>query len=131
MSNDQARRLALGAQGFVEGRATGRGVTAGSVAVTAAAVTGAVAVGGAIGYGTSRLPVIGGGTVADYWGDVIFDAFYAGQGERSWEKGRGDDWMWDLTIDELRAIENDPNSTPEEKARAKKIRKQKEKKKKC
>jgi hypothetical protein len=34
----------------------------------------AAAVGAGIGYGASQLPVIGGGTVADFWGDVFYNA---------------------------------------------------------
>jgi hypothetical protein len=45
------------------------------------------------------------------------------QRDRNWGKGRGDDPFWDLSPSELRDIENDPNSTPDEKARARKIRK--------
>jgi RHS repeat-associated protein len=36
----------------------------------------AAMLGAGIGSAASRLPVIGGGTVADYWGDVIYDTFY-------------------------------------------------------
>jgi hypothetical protein len=49
------------------------------------------------------------------------------KGERNWEKGRGDDPYWDLPPDDLRKIENDPKSTPSQKDRARRIRKQKEK----
>jgi hypothetical protein len=50
-----------------------------------------------------------------------------GKGERGWEKGRGDDPFWDLSPDQLKAIERDPKSTPSQKERARRIRKQKEK----
>ena len=50
---------------------TGFGVTGGAIA--GGAVVGAAAVGGAIGYGASQLPVAGGGTVADFWGDVFYN----------------------------------------------------------
>jgi RHS repeat-associated protein len=36
----------------------------------------AVGVGGAIGLGASQLPVVGGGTVADFWGGVLYDTFW-------------------------------------------------------
>ena len=39
-------------------------------------VTGAAVVGSAIGYGASQLHVVGGGTVADFWGDVIYNVFW-------------------------------------------------------
>ncbi len=52
---------------------TGFGVTGGAIAVGAIAGTAVVSVG--IGYGASQLPVIGGGTVADFWGDVIYSAW--------------------------------------------------------
>jgi RHS repeat-associated protein len=47
-----------------------------SVSATGVVAAGAAAAaaGGAVGYGASQLPVIGGGTVADFWGDVIHDA---------------------------------------------------------
>jgi RHS repeat-associated protein len=51
-----------------------------------------------------------------------------GKGERSWEKGRGDDPYYEKTPEQLREIEKDPNSTPQQKARARRIRKQKGKK---
>ncbi len=53
--------------------------------------------------------------------------FSKGKGERGWEKGRGDDPYWNLTPERLKEIENSPNSTPEQKMRAKKIRKMKQK----
>jgi len=56
------------------GVASVAGVGIGTVAV---GVGGAVVVGGAIGYGASQLPVVGGGTVADFYGDVIYDVFYS------------------------------------------------------
>ncbi len=48
------------------------------------------------------------------------------KGERNWEKARGDDPYWSMTPADLRKIENDPRSTPAQKERAKRIRKQKE-----
>jgi len=56
------------------------------------------------------------------WNDFILWA----KGERNWERGRGDDPYWDLPIDELKEIEK--TGTPSERERAKRIRKQKEKK---
>ena len=52
---------------------------------------------------------------------------HMGKGERGWERGRGDDPYWDLSPEDLRKIENDPKSTPSQKERARRIRKQKEK----
>jgi hypothetical protein len=71
-----------------------------------------------------------GSAVADGFDDFtegLSDTF-SRRGERNWEKGRGDDPYWDKTPAELRDIEKDPNSTPSERERAKRIRKQKEKK---
>jgi len=51
-----------------------------------------------------------------------------GKGERNWEKGRGDDPFWNLSPDQLRYIEKH-SKDPKERERAKRIRKQKEKKK--
>jgi uncharacterized protein RhaS with RHS repeats len=52
---------------------TGYGLTGGAIA--GGAVVGAAAVGAGIGYGASQLPVVGGGTVADFYGDVLYNAF--------------------------------------------------------
>jgi len=49
-------------------------VTGLGLGTTCLAVAGAAAVGGAIGYGASQLPVYGGGTVADFWGGALYDA---------------------------------------------------------
>ena len=90
-----------------------------------------------IGIGINNIPIGDGYNVGDALADFVYDNFIRdpaidpftnGKGERNWEKGRGDDWMWDLTPDELREIERDPKSTPNERERAKRIRKQKEKK---
>jgi RHS repeat-associated protein len=58
----------------------------------------------------------------------LYEIYDATKGERSWEKGRGDDPYWEKSEDELRDIENDPKSTAKEKERARRIRKQKKKK---
>jgi len=60
---------------------------------------------------------------------IAWDIYNAIKGERGWGRARGDDWMWELTEEELRAIEEDPDSTPEEKERARRIRKMKSKRK--
>ena len=57
----------------VTGGSTVAGVGVGTVAV---GVGSAVAVGGAIGYGASQLPVYGGGTVADFYGELIYEDFW-------------------------------------------------------
>jgi hypothetical protein len=58
-----------------------------------------------------------------------WDACYYSKrkGERRWEKGRGDDPFWDLLPETLRRIENDPSRSSDERNRARKIRKMKEK----
>jgi RHS repeat-associated protein len=42
-------------------------------AIATGAVVGSAVVGGAVGYGASRLPVYGGGNVADFYGNLIYD----------------------------------------------------------
>ncbi|MBI5893623.1 MAG: hypothetical protein HZB79_08240 [Deltaproteobacteria bacterium] len=60
-------------------------------------------------------------------GVLGYEAYtYFSKGERNWEKGRGDDPFWNKSPEELREIER--KGTASEKERAKKIRKQKEKK---
>lgn len=50
------------------------------------------------------------------------------EGERNWEKAKGQDPFWDLSVDELKKIERDKrNNTAKVRERAKKIRKQKQK----
>ena len=51
---------------------TGFGITGGAIAGSAA--VGAAAVGAGIGYWASQLSVMGGGTVADFWGDLFCSA---------------------------------------------------------
>jgi len=51
---------------------TGFGAT--GAAIAGGSVVGAAGVGGAIGYGTSQLPVVGGGNVADFWGELLYGA---------------------------------------------------------
>ena len=64
----------------------------------------------------------------EWLGTEISDIIYPmqGKGERGWEKARGDDPYWGLTKEQLRNIERTGN--PREKERAKRIRKQKQKK---
>ena len=59
--------------------------------------------------------------------DVVDNIYNMGKGERNWEKARGDDPFWDLDSDKLREIEK-TTTDPKVKERAKRIRKQKEKK---
>jgi len=60
----------------VEGEALLGGASAVGGCTVAAGIGASVVIGGGIGYGASQLPVIGGGTVADFWGDVIYKTFY-------------------------------------------------------
>jgi RHS repeat-associated protein len=58
----------------------GTGLSTTVASATMGAIAGTVAVGGAIGtaigYGTSQLPVYGGGRIADFYGDFIYNHFY-------------------------------------------------------
>jgi RHS repeat-associated protein len=87
-----------------------------NIAATPAELATGAAIGAAIGYGI--------GTVLDNY------LLARGKGERNWEKGRGDDPYWDKSIDDLKGIEK-KSPDPNERERAKKIRKQKQKKDKC
>ena len=64
-------------------------------------------------------------TTGEHWAD---DLIKKAKGERNWEKGRGDDPLWDLSADQLKSIEDSPLLPPDLRKRAKKIRKIKQKK---
>jgi RHS repeat-associated protein len=109
------------------------GVAGGAIALGGGAAVGYVLTGGLGGAGAAAASP---GAYYGGYGDrgnaapelLVGPLVYEmGKGERNWEKGRGDDPFWDLTPEGLRAIENDPKSTPREKERARRIRKQKEK----
>jgi RHS repeat-associated protein len=63
---------------FGFGTAGALGTSVGEVGLGTIALGGTVAagIGGTIGYAASQLPVTGGGTVADFWGGVIYDTFW-------------------------------------------------------
>ena len=50
------------------------------------------------------------------------------RGERNWEKGKGDDPFWNYPLEELRKIERDKSLDWRIRERAKRVRKQREKK---
>jgi len=57
-------------------------------------------------------------------GVASYEAYqYFAKGERNWEKGRSDDPMSDLSIDDLDKILKDPNRSPQDKKKARKFRK--------
>jgi len=113
------------------------GLDAASGAAVGAEIGGTIVLGGSIvvdaatgGINLLGTPgeVIEGATIGGIIGGEIGALTSQMKGERNWEKGRGDDPYWSKTPDELKQIENDANSTPAECARAKRIRKQKERK---
>jgi RHS repeat-associated protein len=94
-----------------------------NIIATPAELAAGTAIGFAVGYAIGSLLDL----IAE---EPIPSACYFAKekGERRWEKGRGDDPFWNLTPDDLRKIERDPNKSRDERNRARKIRKMKEKK---
>jgi len=123
---------------------TGEGPRGAAIGMAVGGVVGTV-VGGLGGIGLT-LPtgpgVLVGGAEGAVWGGAIGSTAGAAighaleetwnltfaEGERGWEKGRGDHPFYDLSIDQLKKIERDPRSTQRDKESARRIRKQKEKK---
>jgi RHS repeat-associated protein len=65
--------------------------------------------------------------LSDAMHDAVDSVYEMGKGERNWEKGRGDDVFWGYDTEKLREIEK-TTTDPKVRERAKRIRKQKEKK---
>lgn len=98
------------------------------VAIAGAVYAGLI-IGDTAGSLINLIPTGGGKNVGDRVTDLIYNTFYndgSGKGERNWERGRGDDPFWDLSIEELRDIEKNSCSS-RERERARRIRKQKQK----
>ena len=105
--------------GIMIGSSIGAGLSALATGATAGAniilTPAQIAAGGAIG-----------GMIGNAIGNLLDQNFLA-KGERGWEKGRGDDELWEKTPEELKEIEK-KDSDPGRRCRARKIRKMKEKK---